>query len=94
MFQRSESPDEGMGDEEVDDEVEGDEDESSNIQVACPSLPGLFVSFLLYHVVAIYFIYFICTGCSSKVFPYKKNPFLYLNFLEAKAYNWLCQLIV
>lgn len=34
-----------MGDEEVDDEVEDEEDVSNDIHVACPSLPGLIFCF-------------------------------------------------
>lgn len=34
-----------MGDEEVDDEIEDEEDESNDIHVACPSLPGMMFCF-------------------------------------------------
>lgn len=34
-----------MGDEEVDDEIEDEEDESNDIHVSCPSLPGMMFCF-------------------------------------------------
>lgn len=34
-----------MGDEEVDDEIEDEEDERNDIHVACPSLPGMMFCF-------------------------------------------------